>query len=462
MPAVQGQRSKEGSKEESQEHSLAVKVKLIAASFIGNMLELYDFTLFAVFAVLISPVFFPSKDPAVSLLLTVAVFGIGGVARPLGAILIGRYADRAGRRAALSFTILLMAAATGLVGLVPSYDSIGIAAPVLVILLRLVQGFAAGGELGGAVTFLAEHAPARSRAYYISWVNAGSISAGLLSALIGLTLSRLLDPAAMHAWGWRLPFLIGALLGPVGFYIRSQLPETPAFEKSREDGPPRQAARGDGFAANLRLVILVALAIVPTTAFTYVMLNYMPTYANRELGLPLDQAFGSALIGSAVVLVAMPLFGLLADKVGRKPLMYVAGLAMAAGIIPAFQFLQSQKSFAALVIVQMLVAVIGSLYASPSTALGSELFPTRIRSTAVSIAYTSSIVLFGTFAPFTVTWLIYVTGNSLAPGYYVAGCAVLGLLALRPLPDRTGQPLELTQDALVAVPATPALEPRQA
>jgi len=420
-----------------------MRVRLIAAGMIGNLLEFYDFTLFAIFAVTLSPVFFPMHDTTVSLLLTVGVFAIGAVARPLGAIVIGSYADRVGRRAALSFTVTLMAAATGFIGILPSYSTIGWVAPLLVILARLVQGFAAGGELGGSVTFLAEHAPARHRAFYISWINAGSIAAGLLSACIGWTLTTLLDDVQMKAWGWRIPFLFGTVLGPVGVYIRSNLPETPAFTAKITPEVAQISPLRQTLTADWPLVLAVAGTLVPTSVFAYVLLNYMPTYASRQLGIPLHDAYRASIVGCAIVIALMPLFGLLADRVGRKGLMYLSASLLAISIVPLYMYLSMAKNMAALMTVQITLAVIGSLYASASTALSSEVFPTRIRSTAVSIAYTAAIVLFGTFAPFTVTWLIWVTDNALAPAFYVVGAALIGMISVWPLKDRTGMRIEL-------------------
>ena len=430
------------------------RTKLLTAAVLGNMLEIYDFSLFGFFAALVAPVFFPLQNDTMSLLLTVATFGIGAFARPVGAVYIGSYADRYGRRAALSLTILVMAFSTAFMGIIPSYASIGWLAPLLVVLARVVQGFAAGGELGGSMTYAAEHAPPRERGFFVSFVSGGSSASSLIAAFIGLVVGLLVSDSAMHSWGWRVPFLLGGLIGPIGYYIRAKLPETPDFQREALQATLPRTPLRDFLSKDLLRALPVWAMLIPTTVFVYLMI-YMPTYAIKQIGLAPNQAFSASLVGSALMFVAFPLFGILSDRTGRKPTMYVALILGAVLVYPAFLYVSQARTLGALMLVQCVFSLICAAYTGPGSTLGIELFPVRNRMTAVSICFTLAIVLFGTLAPFNLTLLIAVTGSQLAPAYYVIGACVVGLIGALVLPDRAGLALAVADEAPIG--ASPRL-----
>ena len=415
-------------------------IQIVLAAAIGNSLEFYDFILFGFFASTIAPLFFPSGNPTVSLLLTLATFGVASFSRPLGAIVIGSYSDRVGRKAGLLLTILLMAVSTAAIGLIPTYAQIGVAAPLLLALARLIQGFATGGEFGGATAFLAEHAPPKWRGFYAGWLQTGIFSAAIAAGLMGAAVSRFLLPADAIAWGWRVPFVIGISLAPLGLYIRGRLPETPLFKQptaaSREPSALRQAVF-----SQLPHVLLMVGAVLPSTVGSYLILLYIPTFATRQLGLPASDGFVAAILGSFVAAVLAPVAGALSDKVGRKRVMLTATVVMTITVWPLFVWMEAAHSVPVLLMAETLLAVLLAGFAGPMTALGSEMFPTSARSTGLSIGYGLSAAVFGNFTPLILASLIVVTGQAVAPSYYMAAAALFGTVAIAFVPERSGQSL---------------------
>src|SRR5580658_9752126 len=301
----------------------APKSYQIAAAVIGNALEWYDFIVFGFFALIISRLFFPADSQYASLLYTTATFGVGFFMRPVGGILLGIYAARRGRKAALLLIIGLMTLAIAMIAFAPTYAAIGIAAPLLILLARLLQGFSAGGEFASATSFLIESAPARRRGFYGSWQMVGQGLAVLAGALLGAFLTRTLTPEALDSWGWRVPFLVGLIIGPVGLYVRSRLDETEVFVASRRGADENQAL-GAAVAAHARETLVCMGIIIAGTISYYIILLYMPTFARTQLHLPLDQAFLAQAISLACLVVLTPLFGALSDRIGRKPIMIAA------------------------------------------------------------------------------------------------------------------------------------------
>lgn len=407
----------------------------IAAAVIGNALEWYDFVVYGFLTVIISRLFFPAESEYASLLLTMATFGVGFFMRPVGGILIGLYADRKGRKAALQLIIGLMTLSMAIIAFAPPYAAIGIAAPLLMVFARLLQGFATGGEFASATSFLVEMAPPGRRGFYGSLQMVGQSLAALSGAIAGALVTRGLAPEQIDSWGWRLPFIFGLLIGPVGIYIRKYLDETDAFLESRK------AATGSGadkfsLIRNARsIAVSFGLVICGTISF-YVVLVYMPTFAKTQLGIPLADAFVAQVIGLICLTLVTPLSGTLSDSIGRKPILMAAAIAYFVLLYPLFDWVHSAPSLMRLTLMQaVLCSMVGVYFGAISTAL-AEQFPTRVRSTGLAIGYNFAVMLFGGFAQFIVTWLIRETGSPIAPAYYVMFGAVVGFVASLFVVDR--------------------------
>jgi len=405
--------------------------RAIVATVIGNGLEWFDFTVYSFFAVIIARLFFPTGDELSSLLLAVATFGVGFFMRPVGGIIIGIYADRVGRKAALSLTILLMAVGTTLIGIAPTYEQVGPFAPMLIVLARLLQGFSAGGEMGGATAFLTEYAPERERAYYSSWIQASIGVAVLLGAAVGTFVTSSLPPEALNSWGWRLPFLIGMLIGPVGYYIRHHLDETPTFQQTKDktDSPLKEVLRDypRQTAASFSMVIL-------WTVCTYVLLFYMPTYAVKVLKVPQSSGFVAGMVGGMAILVFAPLVGRLADRFGRRILLSGSAALIFVVAWPMYVYINQVPGLFSLLVFQLVFGVLIAGYTGPILAAFSELFPAKVLSTGLSVAYNLAVTIFGGFASFIITWLIATTGSTMAPAFYVmiaAAISFAGTLLVR-------------------------------
>ncbi|WP_057395620.1 MFS transporter, partial [Ralstonia solanacearum] len=350
--------------------SAATRRRAIIAATIGNGLEWFDFTVYSFFAVIIARLFFPTGNDLTSFLLTVATFGVGFFMRPVGAVVLGIYADRAGRKASLTLTILLMALGTALIGLAPTYAQIGIGAPVLIVVARLIQGFSAGGEVGGATAFLIEYAPDDKRGYFASWQQASQGISFILGAAMGALVTNGLSPAQIDAWGWRIPFLFGLLIGPVGMYIRSQLHEPPAFEARQA-----KAARESRLAPLAHVLrehpreVLGGLGVtILWTVCTYTLVFYMPTYAKQQLGLPLGATFQSTALCGAIIFVLCPLMGTLSDRVGRKRMLGTVAPVIAAAAYPLFHWLNASPTVQTLLQVQILLGVLLAAFTGPAPA----------------------------------------------------------------------------------------------
>jgi MHS family proline/betaine transporter-like MFS transporter len=393
----------------------------VVAAVVGNVLEWYDFSVYAFVATILAKQFFPGGSEATRLLATFAAFGIGFLARPLGGIVIGRIGDTRGRKAALVLTILMMAIGTTMIGLIPSYATIGLAAPALLVIARLMQGFSAGGEWGGSTAFIVEWAPEGRRGFYGSFQQA-SVATGLLlgSAIAALT-SSLVDAATMETWGWRVPFLLGAVLGPVGIYLRRNIDETPAYRRVAA----MPAASVPQIESPLRLAMRAFGFTIHWTVVFYIFLSYMPTFTKKYLNLDSSDALWSNTIGILVLVVTIPAFGWLSDRIGRKPLLLASCVAFIVLPYPLLSLLLSGASFQTLILMQILFGLCIALYSGAGPAAISEIFPTRIRSTWMTTGYALSVAIFGGFAPFIATLLIDETGMPIAPVFYVMAASVI-------------------------------------
>ncbi|WP_433865112.1 MFS transporter [Ralstonia wenshanensis] len=400
--------------------------RIVVSSSIGNALEWYDFLVYGFFASIIGKLFFPADDEWVSLLFAVGSFGVSFITRPVGAIVLGMYADRKGRKAALTLSILLMIVGTLVIAVMPSYQQIGIVAPITILLARLVQGFAVGGEFGSATAFMVEHST-RGRGYYASWQFASQGIATILAAGLGALLTASLTPADLEGWGWRLPFIFGLLVGPVGFYIRRHLDETPEFvaEQKKTTVDPQAS-----FKAQWTNLLLAVGVVAQSTVSVYVLQLYMPTYAVKQLHLPAAQSFAVVVLNGGLQFLLSPVMGALSDRIGRIRIMLTTSVLMILLIYPMFALLRAYPTIGALLALQAVSGIFKAAYSGPMPALMSEIFPTRVRSTGLSLGYSLGVTLFGGFAPFIVTWLIHATGDTLAPSYYVLTAAVVSGISL--------------------------------
>lgn len=396
-----------------------------------NGLEFFDFVTYAFFAQIIGKVFFPAAAPELSLLLSVGVFGVGFIARPLGSLLIGRYADRAGRRPALLLSAILMTLGTlGLV-LTPGYAAIGVLAPILMTCFRLVQGFALGGETGPSTAFLLEGAPPRQRAFYVALQMGSQGIASALAGALGLALSLSLSAQQMLDWGWRVPFALGTVLIPIALALRFKMPETLARPEGTPPAPMALPWRS-------RQVVLGILVIAGGTVSTYIG-SYMPTYGTAVLHLPPADGLQAAVLVGLTTLVGALIGGHLADRLGRWPLMFWPRLLTAVVSMPAFAWLIAHPNAPALQAMSAALAFLTAVTAGAVLTTICELFPAERRASALALIYSIGVSVFGGSAQFIVTWLIGATGNPMAPAWCIAatsGAAVIATLLLPETRDR--------------------------
>lgn len=396
----------------------------IAVASLVNALEWFDLIIFGFLSVVLSKQFFPATDPTTSLLLTFATFGISFVMRPLGGIVFGIYADRAGRTRALTLAALMMMGGTAAIAFLPTYHSIGLWATFGVVVARLVQGFSAGGGFSSSTAFLVEQSP-KHRGFFASWQVASQGLTLLLASGAGAALARHFTPAEIEAWAWRIPFLCGLLIGPVSLYMIFRVPEPVEFQNAViAEAPLRETLR----LHKRRLFISIGVTVLATVA-SYLML-YVPTFAVRELGIAADTAFLASVAAGAIQMVLSPLFGYLGDRHGRSPIMLTAALAMLVLICPLYAWLVSSPTGGSLLAVQCCCGFILTAYFASQPAFMSDLFPVRTRSTGLSLAYNIAVTIFGGFAPFIMTALIAATGSKVAPSYYVAFAAAVSVATL--------------------------------
>jgi MHS family proline/betaine transporter-like MFS transporter len=391
----------------------------IAAAIVGNTLEWFDFTVYGLFSIYIAKAFFPADSELASLLLTLATYGVGFVLRPVGAIVLGQYADRAGRRAALTLIILLMLLGSAMIAFAPTYAQIGPLAPLIIVAARLIQGFSVGGEMGGATAYLIEIAPANRRGFYASWQYAGQAGAALGGGLLAFVLTRSIGPATLYDWGWRVPFILGLSIGPVGLYLRSRIPESPAFLAEARSARAPLAVLWQAHKTGLFRAFCLTIQL---TACTYLIVIYMPTYAIHALGVAPDAAFIASSTASFLYLVMNPVAGRISDSIGRPRQLLASGLALALLVYPAFLLITSDHSVWVLASVQGLMALALAMYTGPAAALVGEMFPPAVRSTGLSLSYNIAVPIFGGFAPYFVTR--FDSGDHLSPAYYMMACAI--------------------------------------
>jgi MHS family citrate/tricarballylate:H+ symporter-like MFS transporter len=403
-----------------------LRKRQVLAVVVGNGLEYYDFVTYAFFAAQIGRTFFPSNVPGTSLLASLATFGVGFLTRPLGAFVIGRFGDRAGRKPAMLLSFLLIG--IGVVGLplIPSYASIGVLAPVLAIAFRLLQGFALGGEVGPSTAFLMEAAPPLRRGLYVTLQATSADFAVCIAGLVGVGLASVLDAPALDAWGWRVALLLGAAIIPVGLVLRRTLDET-LHTPAQAYGEP--APKGYG------RIVALGLILLGTATTTNYLLEYMTTYASVTLGMSAKIAFGATAVIGLSGVICDPLGGWLSDRLGRKPIMIVPWLFLAIAVFPSFWLLDRLRTGTALYTACGVLGCLSTLSSATIIVAITESLPRRVRSAGIAITYALAISVFGGSTQFLVAWLIRATGSPLAPAWYMFCGVVIGLITLSQLPE---------------------------
>jgi MFS transporter, MHS family, proline/betaine transporter len=414
--------------------------RAVLACAIGQVFEIFDFVIYGFFAVAIGRAFFPSTDPIASLLASFATFAVGFLMRPVGAMVIGWYGDRFGRRKALVVTVGLMAVATGATGLIPSYAAIGLLGPVLLLICRMLQGFSTGGEWGGAAAFLVEHAPSGRRGFIGSLQQAATAIGAMCATVSAAILTTTLSAESFFAWGWRIPFLIGFVLGPVGYYLRTRVAETPAFQRAVATDSIKRMPLAEAFSTHgWTFLAAFGLSIIGCV-INYVFLVFLPSFASQTLKIDLSYALWSTTLAGLIYLVLTPIVGHYSDYIGRKPMMLACSVLAFVMAYPLFLFLETHPSFLGLLVVQAIAQAVLTLYTGVISTILSEMFPTNVRYTALSVSYGFAVAIFGGFAPYIATFLVKVTENPLAPSFYVMAAALISGIAVTFVHERHNEP----------------------
>ncbi|BBY46655.1 MFS transporter (plasmid) [Mycolicibacterium arabiense] len=417
--------------------------KSVVAGSVGVFVHWFDWAIYAYLASTLSIVFFPDQDGTAGLLAVFGVFAISFGARPIGALLFGALGDRIGRKKTLTYVILAMAASTMLLGLLPSYASIGIWAPILLLVARIIQGLAAGGEFGSAAAFLAEYSPTKRRGFGVSFLEVGSLLGFLGASLAVLVLNTLLMADDVNSWGWRIPFLLATPLGLIGFYIRNKIEDTPEFRELTElDAVPHSPIR-ESFTRGWRQMLQTSGIEIMMNVTFYIVLVYLLTYQEIELGISTSDAALFSTAASIAALITVPLFGALSDRVGRRLPLIVASVLLIVFSYPLFLVMHSGTSWAGLVStvgLGLILAVILGVHAVTV----AELFPTRTRQTSLSIVYAVTAAIFPGTVPYVLTWLIAHTGNQMMPAFYLILVGLLGLGTMLTVKETRG--IDLLRD----------------
>ncbi|WP_336711846.1 MFS transporter [Arthrobacter sp. USHLN218] len=419
---------------------LQVRRRVVGASFIGNFVEWFDYAVYGYLAATIAVVFFPEADPQTALLSTFALFAISFLVRPMGGFIWGHIGDRVGRKNALSLSILIMSLSTFCIALIPGYDAIGLWAPALLLIVRVVQGFSASGEYAGASAFLVEYAPAHRRGLYAAVVPASTATGLLLGSLLAAGLTGLLSEDQLHSWGWRLPFLLAAPMGLIGRYIRTKLEDTPAFRELEVEEHSEAAPVKSLLVNHWRQLLLAVGAVLLNAVGFYVILSYMPTYLSEELGLGTTESYLATTIALLTYIGFIFGTGMLSDRFGRKKVLISASLLFVALSVPAFMLLET-GSFLVIVLVQVLLGGMLTLNDGTLPSFLAEMFPTKIRYSGFAVSFNLSNALFGGTAPFVATLLISLSGNALAPAWYLAAAALVSLVAVALSRETSRMPL---------------------
>ncbi|MGA2991728.1 MAG: MFS transporter [Candidatus Korobacteraceae bacterium] len=424
-------------------------IKAIVASSIGNVVEWMDWAVYGLAAPFIAAQFFPATDPTTSLLQAYGVFAIGFLIRPLGAMILGPYGDKHGRNKALVLSILLMGGATALLGLVPTYASIGIIAPILVMLLRITQGFSLGGEWGAAESYMYEIAPPNRRALVTSLRPSGTGLGFFIGSAMITLMTMAFSPEALRTWAWRIPFLLAAATALLGLYIRLKVPESPHFLKAKEAKQTSQRPLNDSVKYHKRgMAIVFGLAMISNSVY-YVLYTFMPVHLKTSGGMSYGSAMKMTTLAMLFNVILIPCFGWVADKYSKKLLLSISTLGFTICAYPSFRLINTGNYWAILGSFLFFVLLYG-IYAGAAQMILAEQFPTGTRNTSMSLAFTLHATLFGGTAPLTVTWLTKVLHDPLAPAYYMTVCSAIGYLAARYASYRTDETMRHNDKALAS------------
>ncbi len=403
------------------DHRARARQAVVAAS-LGNALEWFDIIIYAFMAPVISKLFFPELGDPLGLIITFGLFGVSYLIRPIGAIVLGNYGDTHGRKAALTLTIGLMTIGVALMAFAPTYATIGVAAPLLIVFSRLIQGFSAGGEFGSATAFMTENAPDR-KAFYASWQIATQGASMFMAATAGFLLYTFMSPETLHAWGWRLPFIFGLIIGPVGLWIRMNLDDTAEFTQSEKVDSPLGAT----FVHHMPRVLTAAACVGVATMSVY-LITYLPTFAQKNLGLPPWSGYAGAIVAGLIALIGSPFVGMLADRVGQTRIMLVSAVVGLVIAFPMFALLTSAPTVRTLIVAEIILGTLMAFYFAPLPSLLAAMFPVEIRTTGMSLAYNIGVTLLGGFAPTILAWLV--TYSLRAPSFYYIAVAILSIIGL--------------------------------
>ncbi|GAA0921349.1 MFS transporter [Pseudonocardia zijingensis] len=400
--------------------------RIITAACVGNALEWYDIAVYSYFAVYVAQVFFPAEDPTTGLLLALGTFAVSFLIRPIGAVVLGSYADRAGRKPALALSIALMVLGTLIIVVMPPYEVVGLLAPIGILVARLIQGFSAGGEFGSSTALMVEHLPGR-RGFAASWQFTSQSASTLLAATLGTVLTSTLTQEQLLSWGFRIPFAVGLLVGPVGWYIRRHVPEAPEFTRTdaAEAGHP-----GLVLLREQKVRVLLTIGVLAATTCLNYLITYMPTFAIKNLGLPASVGFAGVVVGGIALLIATPLAGHYSDRFTQIRIMVPAAVLILVLIYPLFTLLVAVPGLTVMLGMLAVLGVLKAAYFGPMGALIAGLFPAETRATGMAVGYNIGVAVFGGFTPLIAAWLITTTGSPLAPSFWVMATAALSLGAL--------------------------------
>jgi MHS family proline/betaine transporter-like MFS transporter len=416
--------------------------RVLAAGAAGQFVEFYDFAVYGFSVVIIAHLFFPQSDPVASISSAFAAYGVAFIARPLGGVIFGTLGDRIGRKAVLFITLLSIGAATALIGVLPTHSQIGIWAPVLLLVCRLVQGFSAGAEAVGAPSFVLEHAPVHRRAVWIGITIGMSAVPVIVAGVFILVLTHFITTDSYNSWGWRIPFLVAAPLSFIGLYIRNQTEESHTFESAAAESRTKHVTPlSESFRHNRQRMMQVFFVVALNGLAYYVLVGYLVTYMQTVTKISFQDALLSNAVGLLVVAIFLPLFGFVSDKVGRKPMLLTGAVLIALTSIPLFKLLDAGNGLAGAIGAQVVLAGCLTVYGAGAYTFFVEIFPTSVRFTGAAIAYNLAYAVFGGTAPFVGTYLVRTTGNATAPGYYLAALATVVFFVVLTVPETRGRDL---------------------